>query len=195
MAEKTPISQAERVMIFIDGSNLYHGLKAALGHARLDFERFTAGLCGSTRRLVHTHYYTVPVRQADDPARYAGQQRFFARLRRMPHFTMHLGRLVDRDRDETCPECGHAYKVEYQTEKGVDVQLAAHMLAHAFDNQYDAAILVSNDGDFAPAVAEVRRLRKQVVNADFVPRLPSHLSKSCDSTMPLDKKFLKPCTF
>ncbi len=89
----------------------------------------------------------------------------------------------------------HVLSAATHTEKGVDVHLAAHMLAHAFDNQYDAAILVSNDGDFAPAVAEVRRLHKQVVNADFVPRLPSHLSKSCDSTIPLNKKFLKPCTF
>ena len=195
MAEKASKSQAERVMIFIDGSNLYHGLKAALGHARLDFGRFSAGLCGSTRRLVHTHYYTVPVRQADDQARYAGQQRFFARLRRIPHFTMHLGRLVDRDRDETCPKCGHAYKVEYQTEKGVDVQLAAHMLAHAFDNQYDTAILVSNDGDFAPVVAEVQRLNKRVENAEFPHRLPSYLSGSCSGTTSLEPAFLKPCLF
>ncbi len=185
----------DRVIVFIDGSNLYHGLKATLGHARLDFSRFSAELCGIKRRLVHTYYYNVPVRQADDPTRYAGQQRFFAQLRMVAHLSIELGRLVDRDRDEKCPKCGHDYKVKYQTEKGVDVKVAVDMLAMAFDNQYDTAVLVSNDGDFAPAVAEVRRLHKQVVNADFVPRLPSHLSKSCDSAIPLDKKFLKPCTF
>ena len=183
----------ERIMVFIDGSNLYHGLKAAVGHARLDFERFAMELCGSTRRLVHTHYYNVPLRQADDPSGYAGQQKFFAQLRRIPHFTMHLGRLVDRERDETCPKCGHAYKVEYQTEKGVDVQLAAHMFAHAFDNQYDTSILVSNDGDFAPVVAEIRRLNKGVENAEFPNRLPSFLSKSCSDTITLSGIFLKPC--
>ena len=51
----------ERVMIFIDGSNLYHGLKAAVGHARIDFGRFCTELCGSSRRLVHAHYYNVPL--------------------------------------------------------------------------------------------------------------------------------------
>lgn len=183
----------ERVMVFIDGSNLYHGLKATIGHARLAFERFSAELCGSTRRLVHTHYYNIPVRQADDPAAYAGQQRFFSQLRKIPHFTVHLGRLADRERNEKCPSCGHVCTVRYQTEKGVDVQLAAHMLAHAFDNQYDTAILVSNDGDFTPVVAEVRRLNKKVENAEFPAKLPSYLSASCSSVIRLDSAFLQPC--
>ncbi len=183
----------DRIIVFIDGSNLYHGLRAAAGHARLDFERFAKQLCGSTRRLVHTHYYNIPLRQADDPKAYAGQQKFFAQLRKVPHLTIHLGRLVDREREEKCPGCAHAYTVEYRTEKGVDVQLAAHMLAHAFDNQYDTAILVSHDGDFAPVVAEVQRLNKRVENAEFPNRLPSFLSGSCSGTLTLDEALLKPC--
>jgi len=185
----------ERVIVFIDGSNLYHGLKGALGHARIDFGRFADELCSPSRRLLHIYYYNVPLRQADDPIGYAGQQRFFSSLRKVPHLTIELGRLVDRERNEKCPHCAKAYTVAYQAEKGVDVKLAVDMLAMAFDNQYDTAILVSNDGDFAPAVAEVRRLHKAVQNADFVPRLPSHLSKSCNSTILLDEKFLKPCAF
>src|SRR5438552_18246116 len=81
---------------------------------------------------------------------------------------------------------------ETRSEKGVDVQLAAHMLAFAFDNQYDTAILVSNDGDFAPVVAEVIRLNKTVENAEFSGRLPSFLSKCCTSVFGLDKTVLKP---
>ena len=152
-------------MIFIDGSNLYYGLRDLLGHARLDFQAFCNMLCGPNRRLVHAHYYNVPLRQGDDPGAYAAQQKFLAQLRKIPHFTIHLGRLVDRDRDETCPSCSHKYSVKYRTEKGVDVQLAAHMLAFAFDNQYDTAILVSNDGDFAPVVAEVIRPALQLGRA------------------------------
>ena len=30
----------ERVMIFIDGSNFYHGLKEVIGTARIDFTKF-----------------------------------------------------------------------------------------------------------------------------------------------------------
>jgi uncharacterized LabA/DUF88 family protein len=185
----------ERVMVFVDGSNLYHGLKETLGHARVDFQRFCSQLCGSSRRLVHVHYYNVPLRQADDPARYARQQKFFAQLRKIPHSTIHLGRLVDRERQESCPECSANYAVEYQTEKGVDVQIASHMLTFAFDNQYDTAILVSEDGDFAPVVAEVLRLNKQVENAEFPRRIPSFLSRACSRVTPLDDAFLQACAF
>lgn len=183
----------ERVMVFIDGSNFYHGLKHSLGHARIDFQRFCSLVCDADRRLVHVHYYNVPLRQADNPEAYKGQQRFLSQLRKLPHFTIHLGRLADRERVETCPGCHMEYNVSYQTEKGVDVQLASHMLSFAFDNQYDTAVLVSNDGDFAPVVAEVLRLNKRVENAEFTFRLPSHLSKRCSGVVALDPKYLGPC--
>lgn len=146
-----------------------------------------------SRRLVHAHYYNIPVRQSDDQARYAAQQKFLSQLRKIPHFTVHLGRLADRERDEQCPNCSHTYKVAYQTEKGVDVQIASHMLSFAFDNQYDTAILGSNDGDFAPVVAEILRLHKGVENAEFVNRLPSHLSSQCSTVTPLGAAYLSAC--
>jgi len=186
---------AERVMAFIDGSNFYHGLREALGHARIDFQKFCNLVCRTDRRLVHIHYYNVPLKQAADPARYAGQQRFLSQIRAIPYFTIHLGRLVERDREETCPQCSGRYKVGYQTEKGVDVQIASHLLTFAFDNQYDTAILVSHDGDFAPVVAEVLRLNKRVENAEFPHRLPGYLSKQCSDVLILDADFLKPCLF
>jgi len=102
---------------------------------------------------------------------------------------------VERDREETCPQCSGRYKVGYQTEKGVDVQIASHLLTFAFDNQYDTAILVSHDGDFAPVVAEVLRLNKRVENAEFPHRLPGYLSKQCSDVLILDADFLKPCLF
>lgn len=186
---------SERVMVFIDGSNFYHGLREALGHARVDFRQFCSLVCGSNRRLVHVHYYNVPLRQADNPAQYAGQQRFLSQIRSIPYFTIHLGRLVDREREETCPGCSKEYKVRYQTEKGVDVQISSHMLTFAFDNQYDTAILVSQDGDFAPVIAEVLRLNRRAENAEFPHRLPSYLSKQCTSVIRLDAAFLQPCVF
>ena len=64
----------ERVMIFIDGSNLYNrlvelyaGMFEDYQSLRMDFANFSTLLCGDNRRLVHTNYYNVPVRQADDP--------------------------------------------------------------------------------------------------------------------------------
>jgi uncharacterized LabA/DUF88 family protein len=145
--------------------------------------------------LVHTYYYNVILRQDIDKDLYAGQQRFISALQRIPHFDFIKGRLVDRNRDEKCPKCGYTYQVSYQTEKGVDIQLAVQMLSSAFDNQYDTAIIVSNDGDFAEAVKEVRRLRKSVENAEFPNRLPSYLSRQCSKIIKLSKDFMEPCFY
>jgi len=183
----------ERTMIFIDGSNFYHGALEALGTAKVDFAVLCDLLCGQQRRLIHTHYYNVRLRQLMDKVGYAQQQRFFSALQAIPHFELHAGRLVDREREEVCPKCRHKYVVSYQTEKAVDILLAVDMLACAFDDQYDTAIIVSQDGDFAPAVSEVRRLRKRVENAEFPHRLPSYLSRRCSGVIELTEEFLASC--
>jgi hypothetical protein len=40
-----------KVMAFIDGSNFYHALKEARGHARIDFAQLVNGIVGQ-RRLI-----------------------------------------------------------------------------------------------------------------------------------------------
>jgi len=184
-----------RVIVFIDGSNLYHAFRNYAPQKRLDLQLFSNQLCEINDRLIHTHYYNVPVNQADNPAIYAAQQRFLARLNKIPFFTVHLGRLLDRQRYENCPSCSRPYTVQYRTEKGVDIQLATDLLTLAFDNQYDIAVLVSNDSDFVPVVEQVMRLNKQIVNAEFPSKLPNYLSRRCSKVIKLDTNFLSTCTF
>lgn len=45
-------------------------------------------------------------------------------------------------------------------EKGVDVSLAIDLVQLAYEKQYDAAIIVSQDWDFGPAVAMARRIAR-----------------------------------
>ena len=85
--------------------------------------------------------------------------------------------------EATCKRCGQPLELLKYTDKGTDVHIATDILIHAFDNQYDTAILISEDGDFAAAVQEVRRLRKKVENAYFRAR---HLSSVCDKFILLD---------
>jgi uncharacterized LabA/DUF88 family protein len=46
--------------------------------------------------------------------------------------------------------------------KGVDIRLATDVLSHAFLDNYDVAVLVTNDGDFVPVVEAIKRLGKVV---------------------------------
>jgi hypothetical protein len=74
------------------------------------------------------------------------------------------GYFVKRDkrvrRSVRCPACGADN--EYTTEKRVDTRLVADLIHYAANNAYDAAVLVSGDDDFVPAVEAVNALGKQV---------------------------------
>jgi len=111
---------ADRVMIYIDGSNVYHSLKSVFGYTNLDFEAFCKKLA-RRRQLVRVYYYNAPVDHTKEPERYKEQQTFFNRMRRIPYLEVRLGRLVYRN-----------WPAERAYEKGIDVKMATDMLTHAF---------------------------------------------------------------
>lgn len=177
MTEKAKL---ERVFVFIDGSNLYHGLKNYLGNGKaipIDIRKLSEILSGTGRRLVKILYYTAPVNQQDDKEGYRRQQTFLSKLRQVSFLDLRLGRLVKRSKEFECKHCRQITSLDFRNEKGIDVFIASDLLVHAFDEQYDTAILVSEDGDFVPAVQEVQRLSKKVENAYFK---KSYLSQKCD---------------
>lgn len=51
---------------------------------------------------------------------------------------------------------------DQQKSKGVDIALCKDVLSHAFQDHYDAAVLIAGDGDYVPLVEEVKRLGKLV---------------------------------
>ncbi len=168
----------ERVAIFIDGSNFYHGLRGSVGRVDLDFGLFASKLCGE-RQLVRTYYYNAPVNQKRDPERYADQRKFFARLHRTPYLTIKLG--------------WFRYQQDVAIEKGVDVKLTTDVLSLAWKNAYDTAILVTGDGDFADMVEAVKEMGKHVENAYTKKGWAWRLRQACDRSIVIDKDFLQDC--
>lgn len=184
----------DRVMIFIDGSNLYKAMVEYIKNYKINFDCFVNKLCGLERRLIHTHYYNVVVNRKEEPEMYRKQQEFFSWLKKIPYFTLHSFRLASRDNKITCPKCEKTFKHEFKIEKGVDVALASHMLMYAFDDAYDVAIIVSGDADYVTAVDEVRRLHKQVENAYFETGKFEFLRSRCkDGFISLGGDYLKEC--
>lgn len=144
-----------RVMLFIDGSNLYRSLEDTCGRTDLDYRKLCLALSGG-RELRRAYYYNARRDQSYEPERYVRQQRFFDYLRRVPKLEVKLVNLVYRGFPESRP-----------IQKGVDVRLATDMLVHAFRDHYDTAILVSGDADFAEAVQAVKDLGRNVEIALF----------------------------
>lgn len=171
-----------RVMVFIDGSNLYHSLRNEFGRSDLDFERFCARLVGN-RRLSRAYYYNAPIDQTKEPGRYREQQRFFDRMRRVSYLEVKLGRLVYRN-----------WPAEPPYEKGIDIKLATDLLTHCFRDNYDVAVLVSGDTDFADALQAVKDCAKHIEVVLFGgPRTSRHLRDVADRVVDADEAFLADC--
>lgn len=194
----------EKVIVFVDGWNLAVGFKdylKDLGHGvdeyKIDFRLLPMELAGQDRRLAYTHYYIGAVSQQDDPERYSAEQRFFSALRQIPRFGIHEGRLAPRTRELVCPRCQEPFEWTFRLEKGADVQIATDILMGAFLDEYETAIIVTNDTDFIHVVKQVQQLRKRVQNAEFENRIQdSRLARECDPPcIVLDKVFLANCVF
>jgi len=175
-------------MVFIDGSNFYHGLKNNLGQTNVDFFTFGKKLAGADR-LVRIAYYNSPRRRQDGDAEYRDQQRFFRYLQTVPGLTVHLGRLEPRTR--FCPKCNDTYKI--LVEKDVDVNVAVDMLSGAVDDAYDTAILVSGDGDFHRLITAVRKMAKSVKVAFFATGQARALVAASDEFIMLYYGFMADC--
>lgn len=178
----------DRAVLFIDGNNWYHSL-SELGVrdlGRLDYAKISEKLVGP-REWLGTRYYIGKVQQAKNPRLYADQRRFLSGLRGTdPRISVYLGRLEGRTvKNEAALELRkylselavridmgafrdlmeiatrHASS-EVVVEKAVDVMLAVDLVSMAHRDEFDAAYLLSADGDFTPAVAAVVGLGKTV---------------------------------
>jgi uncharacterized LabA/DUF88 family protein len=172
----------ERVMVFIDGSNMYHSLKTFFNRTDIDFGKFCGKLIGR-RHLVRTYYYNARVSRKEEPERYVSQVQFFDSVAAIPYTELRLGRLVYNNWPTTPPY-----------EKGVDVQLATDMLTHSFKNNYDTAILVAGDNDFVPSLQAVKDMGKHIEVALFGKEETSQeLRRVADKILPINAKLLSEC--
>ncbi len=173
----------ERVMIFIDGSNLYHSLKGFFKRTDIDIGKLARKLLDK-RRLVRLYYYNAKVGLKEEPQRYRDQQAFFASVNTIPYSELRLGRLVYTGNWPNTPPY----------EKGVDIQLATDMITHSFKNNYDVAVLAASDTDYVGALQAVKDNGKHVEVALFgKERTSVPLRVVADRVITMDKRFLKGC--
>ncbi len=166
----------DRVAIFIDGSNLYHALRANFNRYDLKFTEFVKKLCGS-RRLFRAYYYNVLQDQSQRPDAYREQQDFLSALRETPYLDVRLG--------------GTKLAQGVTVEKGIDVMIVTDLLNFAWDDLYDVAVLVSGDSDFAYALQAVKNLGKYVEVAYFESNVSRDILDVADNKHLLDRNFFK----
>ena len=165
-----------RVMVFIDGSNLFWACRAL--SFKIDLEKLVNVLVRERSLLRPCYYCAIP----ENPSE---KQTNFHRMLKYKGFRVVAKTLKTRIVD--------AGRVTY-VEKGVDVALVTEMLSMAFKNAYDVAILVGGDDDYVGAVEEIKSMGKRVEIASFEydpnkneKLISADLKMSADLFTPLDK--------
>lgn len=161
----------QRVAVFIDHSNVFHRLNES-GWSNIvttyNPKILSEKLIGS-RELVKVMFYCSPpppTLQATKPNSFERQEKYIAEITKL-NIEIRFANLI-RQSD------GKYY------EKNLDTQMTTDMLMMAFKDEYDVAIIVSNDGDFADAVKNVRELGKRTEVAYFKGSLSFNLRAASD---------------
>ena len=178
----------KRVAVFIDGNNFYYGLRKIYGKNKslksFNFKKF-ADFLAEKNSVVGIFYYNAQLDKEHNPDKYESQKEFFEKLKQIPNFHLVLCKLLKRNIMGT--------NKHYYIIKEDDINMAVDMVENAYDNKFDVAILVSGDGDFAPAVRSVKKKKKQVENIFFKSSSSRNLQSFCDKSSELTKEILDTC--
>ena len=113
-------------------------------------------------------YFTaLVVNRPSDPMQRQRQQTYLRALATIPDLTIHYGHLLAKTKRRPLarpPATGpRTVEILDTEEKGSDVNLASHLLVDGFSDEYEMAVVISNDSDLELPIRMVRdRLDKPV---------------------------------
>ncbi len=183
----------QKINVYIDGFNLYFGLKDK-GWKRyywLNLVELSRKLLKPDQSLKDVKYFTSRISLPPDKAK--RQSVFIEALETLPEIKLYFGKY--QKNDVTCTKCGHVmYK---PSEKMTDVNIAVEMLADAFRNEFDVAILISADSDLTGSIKYIRQLfpEKQIVVAFPPSRFSYELQNIAHASFVIGRKKLADSAF
>ncbi|MEO5332367.1 MAG: NYN domain-containing protein [Magnetococcus sp. YQC-5] len=144
-----------RVIAYIDGFNLYFGLRSK-GWRKfywLDLVELSRSLLKPGQELQTVHYFTARIRtnghNNEDLRR---QNTYLEALGTQTDLHLHFGHYLEKKRE--CRQCG-AQWLDYE-EKMTDVNIAVQLLDDACEDRFDTALIVSGDSDLTAPLNLVR---------------------------------------
>ena len=147
---------AEQVAVFIDGFNLYYGLRSK-GWRRyywLDLRRLAENLLRPGQDLALARYFTARLLPPVGNPGYRGPQSVYLdALETLAGLHIHYGYFLPKE--AVCAQCGAVWQTF--EEKMTDVNIATELLGDAQDDAFDTAIIVSGDSDLSGPISALRR--------------------------------------
>ena len=176
-----------RTRLYIDGFNLYYRALKDTPFRWLDLCRLADALFPRDS-ISRANYFTARVdARPSNPGQATRQLVYLRALATLPGLDVYYG--VFRSGVKRRPLAAqvpgfptHAL-VKHSEEKGSDVNLATRLLVDGFNGDYEQAVVVSNDADFAGAMRYVRDgLGLRVVQVNPDPRNPSPQDLAASAT-------------
>jgi uncharacterized LabA/DUF88 family protein len=171
---------SNRMIVYVDGFNLYHGLHSSSAHRNLwlDLPKLARSLRPQTS-LISVKYFTASV--LNEPAAQSRQDTYIAALTAAyPELVeVTMGRYQQKIR--RCRNCDHPWHL-YE-EKETDVNIAVNLVADAAAARADTFLVMSADSDIAPAVRMAQRLNPGAFFLAAFP--PKRFSNELKTLMPV----------
>ena len=154
----------KRTVVYIDGQNLFHAAREAFGYREPNYD--AAALAAEVCRqqgwaLTETRFYTgihTPTGNGHWHSYWSAKLAVMGRQ----GVTTFARPLRYRNREVTLPD-GSTHVFSYAVEKGVDVRLAIDVIRMATRNEYDVALVFSQDQDLSEAATELREIAREHV--------------------------------
>lgn len=156
-----------RVRVYVDGFNMYYRALKRTRHKWLNILELASDFLEPEDQIDMVRYFTARVSpRAGNPTAPRDQQLYLSALGTIPIVKLHYGRFLPKNkwRPIAHPTWEPPVMVQIMDteEKGSDVNLAVHMLNDGLTDQYDAALLFSQDTDLCECMKLVREADKQV---------------------------------
>jgi uncharacterized LabA/DUF88 family protein len=153
----------QRVIAYIDGFNLYFGLKAARWKRFywLNLQAMAKNLLKQDQELVFTKYFTSRI--SNPPDKQQRQSTFIEALETLNDLKIFYGHY--QTNPQYCKKCGNRGMIP--SEKMTDVNIAVEMMSDAYQGHFDTALLVSADSDLTAPIVTIKNLfpEKRVIVA------------------------------
>ena len=159
--EKAPL----RAITFIDGQNLFHAVREAFGYSypNYDVKKLSEIIVSQEGwDLKQVRFYTgIPTAQHMPQWHRFWSNKLAAMGRQdIKIFKRHLKERHKTIKLQGMPEVpdGTEYSFVDSDEKGIDVRIAIDAIRLAYEDEYDVALIFSQDQDLAEVATEIRRI-------------------------------------
>ncbi len=145
-----------RVNVYVDGFNLYFGMKAANfdKYKWLNIKLLIKNLLHSNQKLMKIKYFTSRI--SNDPDKQKRQTTYIEALESIGikiYYGHYQKSIIE------CRTCGNKW-IKFN-EKMTDVNIATQMLKDAYNDKYDIAMLISGDSDL---ISPIKIIHNNFIN-------------------------------